>query len=197
MATESFNNEKDWLLQVSRGDEGAFTHIFNAYRNKIFTVAFKFTESETAAEEIVQDVFLKVWLKRDQLPEIKDFDSWLFIIARNHTFSYLKQIARLGKIEEDLKKNLVMNTPSADARLLEKNYEAILHEAISRLSARQQEVYRLSKEEGLKREEIAQKMGISPETVKIHLGNAMKIIRAYCMAKMGFPFILFILYNYF
>ena len=73
MSTGSVNNEKDLLLQVSRGDEVAFTQLFNTYRNKIFTVARKLTESETAAEEILQDAFLKIWLKRDKLPEVNDF----------------------------------------------------------------------------------------------------------------------------
>lgn len=196
MNTESFNDEKDLLRRISEGDEAAFTQIFHRYRNKIFTVARKLTESDTASEEIVQDVFLKIWLKRDKLPTINDFASYLFIIARNHTFTYLKQLARAEKMQHGLQENLPVVSLSADAMLLDKNYEAILQKAINRLTIQQKKVYQYSKEEGLKREEIAEKMGLSPETVKIHLGNAMKIIRAYCITKLGLPLILFVIYNY-
>lgn len=188
--------EKELLQLVSRGDEAAFAQIFHAYRNKIFTVALKITESTTVAEEIVQDVFLKIWLKRDSLPEVNDFASYLFIIARNHTFNELKKMARQEKFQQNPEGSEPIGSFNADDPLLNKNYEAILKEAISRLSPQQQKVYYYSKEEGLKREEIAEKMGISPETVKIHLSHAMKSIRAYCMGKLGFPFILFIIYHF-
>ena len=79
MPADNFNIDKTLLLRIAEGDEAAFTQVFNIFKNKIFTVAYKLTESQTLAEEIVQDVFLKIWLKRDKLAEVNDFSSYLFI----------------------------------------------------------------------------------------------------------------------
>ena len=184
------HNEKELLQRTAEGDEAAFSVIFNTFRNKIYTVAYKLTESQTYAEEILQDVFLKVWLKRNNLIEINDFASWLFIITRNHTFSYLKKIATSEKRNTISLQNLPVIDLPADSLLIDKDYQVILLEAIDKLTPQQKQVFRLCRTEGLKREEIAERLGISPETVKIHLAHALKNVRAYCMARLGFPFIL-------
>jgi RNA polymerase sigma-70 factor (ECF subfamily) len=109
---------------------------------------------------------------------------------------HLKLAARMEKRQIILNQNIPINHLLADNPILEKDYQSILLEAIDKLSPQQQKVYQLSRTEGLKREEIAAKLGISPETVKIHIGKAMKIIRAYCVSRLNPPLILFFVYNY-
>src|SRR5689334_1223372 len=86
-------NEAVLLRAISKGDEKAFAEIFHRYRNKIYSVAFRLTNSAQVSEEVLLDVFLKVWAKKEELPEVKDFAAWLFIITRNRVFSTLKQMA--------------------------------------------------------------------------------------------------------
>ena len=92
--------ENELLRLIAEGDKNAFTQIYNNYRNKIYSIAFDLTESTAVAEEIVQDVFLKIWVKRDSLNEVEHFRAYLFTITRNYVFTALKRIARKVLIDE-------------------------------------------------------------------------------------------------
>ena len=191
-------DEKAVLLAVAKGDEEAFTKIYHHYRNKIFTVAFKLIESEQAAEEIVQDVFLKVCLKRSHLKEVERFDSWLFIIARNMVYSFLRSGANNVKTltPENVDPGF-RDLSQADAdRLDEKELRQVLEQAVCRLPPQQRLVYLLSKEEGLKQKDISEKMQIAPETVKKHLQYAMRSIRAYILSRTDISLAIFILWGF-
>ncbi|WP_332369800.1 RNA polymerase sigma-70 factor [Spirosoma telluris] len=178
------NTPEDQLARIANGDEQAFTRLFHQHRNKIYSVALRLTESTFMAEEVVQEVFLKIWLKRASLLDIKDFDDYLFIVARNHVFSALKRTARQQNMEEAWMIDSPAFENSADCELLTKEYEAVIQQAIDLLPAQQKQVYLLSKEQELKREEIARLLQISTETVKTHLSRAMRHIRAYSIAKL-------------
>jgi len=77
-------NEPALLLKIAEGDESAFRKLFEHYWDNIYSVALAFTKSPVIAEEMVQDVFVKIWTKRQYLPEVQKFSDYLFIIARNH-----------------------------------------------------------------------------------------------------------------
>lgn len=176
------------LLQaVSEGDERAFSEIFHQFRNKVYAIAFKVTGSEAMAEEVLLDVFLKVWLKREQLPQVEHFTAWLYTITRNHLFNLLKQTA-LRVHAAPLTEQEDYQFPCSDnpaAILQEKEYRRVLQQAVDRLPPQQKKVYRLIKEHGMKREEAAVELNLSPETVKRHLSDAMQFIRVYCVSHLG------------
>lgn len=185
MSREPLNNEKLLLELIAKGDENAFTEIFNAYRNRIYTVAFRITDSEILAEEIVQDVFLKIWLKRENLLVIEDFSAYLFIIARNHTYSCLRVIARGQLNEKDYEHYLPSDLNRADSPLLYKEYDGIIKDAVRHLPLQQRTVYELIRIKGLTREQVAGRLKISPQTVKVHLNIAVKKVRAFCLARLS------------
>jgi RNA polymerase sigma-70 factor (ECF subfamily) len=191
----SLQNEKELLLLTSRGDEKAFTELFHAYRNKVYTVAYKLTVCEENAEEIVQDVFLKVWLKRIALAEVESLDSWLFIITRNTVYTFLKSKAHKALHHSLAETELIGCAEGADARLKEKEFHSILKEAVEKLPQQQKQVYRLSKEVGLKQDEIAIQLNIAPETARKHLQFAMRSIRAYLLSRMELGILLIILWE--
>lgn len=187
MSAQKVHIEPALLKAVAEGDEKAFSEMFHRYRNRIYAIAFRITASEAQAEEVLLDVFLKVWLKREQLPEIEHFTAWLFTLTRNHIFNLLKQAARqmapapLGEHEDA---QLACSDHPA-AILQEKEYRTVLQQAVNRLPPQQKKVYRLIKEHGLKREEAATELNLSPETVKRHLSDAMQFIRVYCVSHLG------------
>ena len=80
-------------MQVSEGDAIAFRQLFDHYRNKIYSLGMYLTRSETLSEEIVQDVFLKVWEKREELTGINYFNAWLRTVAKNTCSNYLRSLA--------------------------------------------------------------------------------------------------------
>lgn len=187
MPVQKDTHEMDLLHNVSQGDEKAFGEIFHLYRNKVYTIAYRLTVAAPVAEEILLDVFLQVWLKREELKDVMHFKAWLFTITRNRTFSMLKQMAAQKTAislheGDDL---LLETTEHPGDRLEEKEYRQILRQAVTRLSPQQKKVYTLIKEQGLKRDEAASALNIAPETVKRHLSEAMHFIRVYCLARLG------------
>jgi RNA polymerase sigma-70 factor (family 1) len=185
--------ELELLKLVAEGDRNAFTQIYNNYRNKIYSIAFELTDSTTVSEEIVQDVFLKVWVKRGSLHEVEHFRAYLFTITRNYVFTALKRIARKETIEVSAVQDAPLFDRDTEDRVLNNEYTRILQAAIDRLPEQQKQVYNLIKKEGLKREEAAAALHLSPETVKTHLAQAMRSIRTYCLARLDISIALIVL----
>src|ERR1700753_2010922 len=95
-------NENDLLARVAEGEEKAFALIFHHYRRKIYSYAYHLSGSSAQADELVQDVFLKVWLHREKIPHILRFDNWLFTIARNQIFDMLKGMAKEASLRRQM-----------------------------------------------------------------------------------------------
>lgn len=187
MITAYLHNERELLLRIACGDEHAFTCLFNFYKNKIYTIAYKLTESPAMAEEAVQEIFMKLWIKRKDLPAIEHFSAWLYTVARNYMFTLFKRKAvSVCRQIRDIDP-AVFFTHDTEERVLLKETETIIKKALHTLPPQQIKVYHLIKEKGYKKEEAAAFLNLSPETVKAHLAKAMKNIRAYCLAHMDSP----------
>ena len=176
--------EAEILAQIAGGSEQAFATLFHKYRDKVYSVAFRLTESTFLAEEVVQDLFLKLWIQRGKLSEIKSFEDYLFIMARNQVFSALRRIALQKNLAENLSITLPQSANSTYEDICNTEYDQMIRTAIDQLPHQQREIYILSKEKELKRDEIAQLLHISPETVKTHLSRAIRHIRAYILPRM-------------
>lgn len=176
------HSEQELLQLIAKGDEAAFATLFNNYRNKIYSIAYELTESTIISEEIVQDTFLKIWLKRETLEDITHFKAYLFTITRNYVFSALKSIARKQNLELNVVQNILVYHSDTENNLVQKEYDGILKRAVDSLPPKQRQVYVLMKENGYKRHEVAAELQLSEETVKTHLAHAMRTIRAYCLA---------------
>lgn len=94
MLSSAPHSEKLMLLNVAEGNQQAFDFIFFKYHSRIEKYVLCLTESYPLTQEIVQDVFLKIWLTRERLPSIEHFESYLFTIARNQSLNCMRQIAR-------------------------------------------------------------------------------------------------------
>ena len=195
MHTEKKYNELEIITFVSKGDEKAFVELFDHYRDKIYGVALKLTRTATLAEEIVEDVFLKIWLKRADLLKIENFSAYLFIITRNHVYRSLKQIANNYQTVELIENSQSIASDNIEDYVIGREYDSLLHDALSHLPKQQRQVYSLIKEHGLKREEAAVVLHLKPETIKFHLAEAMKNIRSFCIPYLDtVPFVAFVLF---
>ena len=94
MLDQPIDNEADLLLQVAEGDEKAFSSLYYKYHHRLGIYLYQLTSSRPFAEEILQDVFCKVWEKRDQLPAIENFQAWLFTISKNQALNSLRSVVR-------------------------------------------------------------------------------------------------------
>ncbi|HTN09169.1 RNA polymerase sigma factor [Agriterribacter sp.] len=177
------------MLRISNDDAQAFTVLFNLYKDKVYTIAFKLTGSAFKSEEAVQDIFMKLWIKRKELPEVDHFTAWFYTITRNHLFSLIKRKAARENREIIFANKMPSICNNTDEKLLLEETEELLKKALYLLPPQQNKVYRLIKECGMKKEEVAIELKLSTETVKVHLAKAMKNIRNYCLAHMNNPLI--------
>lgn len=180
MNNELLYDENETLKRLSQGDEKAFRTVYNVYRKKIAAFAWLLTESEELTDEILQEVFVKLWLNRSKLDNVSNFNAWLHTITRNLVSDAMKKIAKQRTIVRPLKNDDdPAESYSADTILFAKENEKLLKDAIAQLTPQQQEILCLSKEQGMKNDEIAGHLGINPMTVKNHLINAKRSIRQY------------------
>jgi RNA polymerase sigma factor (sigma-70 family) len=173
------HDEKQLLALMSNDSEFAFQVIFDRYRDKVYSVAIRALKSPLLAQEIVQDVFIKVWLERKELMDVRSLEGWIFIVSRNHIYNQLRTIARDWKIQSSrLEISESFETPSED-HLDKKTYINIHRNALQQLSPQQREAYHLTRIQKFSHGEAAAMMGISPLTLKKHLSRALNSIRNY------------------
>ncbi len=178
MAFEKLPNEKDLLMRVLEGDRIAFARLFDAYHSHLGSYVFKMTESIEDTEEIVQDVFVKIWLNRSALNNINSFSDYLFIMCRNKTLNHLRKTALQKTRWTILEQELNYATADSDDEVIE-SMRALIEEAIDKLPTPQRETLLLSKTHRLKYTEIAERQGITSEAVKKRLSTARQFIKTY------------------
>lgn len=165
------------LEQVSRGDDGAFRRIYDLYHPKVYGLAFFLTRSAVPAEDMTQEIFVKLWMHREELPSVQHFERWLKTLVRNHAYNYLNRMAREKRMLTSQYLTVSSQACFTEEMLTEKEFNAVLRQAIDNLPPQQKKVYILSRQDGLKPDTIAQTLGISIHTVKNHLKAALAAIR--------------------
>lgn len=186
MSDCSQNSIEPLLLKVAAGDESAFGQLFKAHYSQLSGYIMRITESELLAEEIVQDVFLKIWINRQSLTELKSFQAYLMVVARNHAFNCMKQIAR-ERVKKNEWVNAILNNVSfyADEPAMVDKAQ-LIDEAVELLPAQQKRVYHLSRVEGIRQVEIARELNISHRTVKKHMVLAIRFLKNHVRAHLAF-----------
>jgi RNA polymerase sigma-70 factor (ECF subfamily) len=177
LAKDPVNNEKELLLRVAGGDEIAFRTLYDMYHQLLATYIFRLTKSMTETEEIVHDVFLKIWMARESLAEIKNAKAYLFVVSRNHALNSINR-----RVREMLQKNQWIqdsNSINATNDHEDDSLHTLIDKAIDQLPPQQKKVFLLSRHEKLTYHEIASNMDISRETVKTYLKHATTSITKY------------------
>ena len=177
MNSETIHTEKELLLLAAQGSEPAFTLLFNRYKHKLYSYLLSLTTSPQIAEDIIQDTFLKLWKDRASLKAIDYFNAYLFTMTRNLAINSFKRMARETAILAALQPQ--QNNPAATVadNLSLKEVEQLLHQTIQSLPPQQKLIYTLSREQGLKHEDIAHQLRLSSSTVRNHIVQALRTIR--------------------
>lgn len=179
MAAGPLPNESMVLSQIAHGDQYAFSLLFRHYHGYVHSFGRKITRSHELATEIVQDIFLKIWLNREKLTTVENFGAYLNRIVRNHSFNVLRRLAQENKSNVVLQLNKTEMDYSTTQQLEYREIAHLLNEAIETLSPQQKMVYQLCHQEGLKYEDAAVKMNISSQTVHSYMKDALRKIRAH------------------
>lgn len=177
------------------GDEMAFRQIFNQYKDRLFTYCCKVTKSEIYAEEIVHDVFLKIWKNRHTIDPELGFDALLFKITKNLALNFLEKTAREQKGRERLKS--YFQRPHTENQteeiIISDEYQQMLKNAIELLPPQRKLVFRMSRFEGMSHAEIAAALHLSPGTIKNHMIHALKFLKQYFQVHSDINLLIFLI----
>jgi RNA polymerase sigma-70 factor (ECF subfamily) len=196
---DNLNNDlkSDLLYRLQKGDEEAFTSLFYQYKDKLFAYIYSFTKSTETAEDIIQDVFMKIWNNREKLSEIENLNAFLYRIAQNKAIDELRRFSRdtlaMNELLCDDENKSVVTTPYEE--VLSKEVAKSYKEAVNHLPPQQQRVFILHKEQGRSIQEIADAMNISYFTVQSHMKRAMANMRVYL--NENYPGLFIIIMAYF
>lgn len=178
-------DDKRLFQRIAEGDENAYRSAFDRYKAPFHSAAFKLTRRADVAEDIVQEVFILLWTKRDFVAAADNPVHYLFTILYNSIYASIKKLAAETRLKETLLSDTSLSLHTGDPAdpvmeaLQTREQLQLLNKAIGLLPRQQQLVYKLSREEGLSRGEIASQMHISPHSVKNHLQHALRSIRGY------------------
>nr|WP_068887601.1 RNA polymerase sigma-70 factor [Pedobacter panaciterrae] len=173
------------LTQISCGDESAFEELFKIYRDRLFNYIFKITKSRETAEEIVMDVFLKLWNGRALIAEIENFPSFIFLVARNKSIDFLRTASKDRVLQELIWDEIqVLSDSRADGRIVINELEGEVDRVVKQLSPQRQTVFRLSREEHMSYDQIAKHLHLSKSTIKNHMIDSLRFIRVHMTTKL-------------
>jgi len=164
--------EIELIRAFKKGDIKAFEKLFQKYHKKLYVFLFHLLHSKEDTEEIVQEAFIKIWEKREEFKEEHSFNSFLFTIAKNSFLNLNRKKINLKVFEDHLDFVEITSTVKTDDYVLFKETKEIINIIINDLPPKRKEIFLLRRIEGLSRNEIAEKLGISIITVDSQLTKA-------------------------
>lgn len=173
--------------------EADFAVVFDTYKDRIYGFLLSLVKRPSMAEELTQDILIKLWLCRDILGEVKNLDGYIFTIARNKALNHLRKAAYDKRLFQELITYMRSQHTDVEDFVTLHDYEQLVAEAVASLSPQRKQVYQLSREEGFTLDEIAQRMQLSRNTVKNHLVASLKMIREYLQQHGGGLLVLLLL----
>lgn len=193
MALKLLPNERELLAKIAFGDHRAFRVVYDSYARKVYTQAVQLLHSDVEAEEMTQEIFLKLWLLGERVYEINNLEAYLRTLTRNRALNVLRKMVLEGRIEKALGVDWKEESNEAEEEILIKDVRNMLNKAVEMLPQQQKQVYQLCHQEGLRYEEAAERLNLSPLTVQVHMKRALKSVRAYVKANTDVAIILMIL----
>lgn len=177
MISSASEEEKELLKRIAEGDRHAFAILFKQYNHFVYSAGKRLTHSDYWAEELVQDIFFKIWRHREKLTEVANFGAYLNRVVRNQSYNILRQLAQDAKSVNSMEHKEAEHT--TDNVLDLKEASVMLEQALQTLTPQQRAAYELCHIQGLKYKDAADQMNISYETVHSHMKEAIKKIRTH------------------
>ncbi|GAA5219934.1 RNA polymerase sigma factor [Membranihabitans marinus] len=151
--------------------------IIKIYEKRIYAFFLKNIKLPTVAEDLTQDVLMKLWIRRNTLKTVQNMDSFVFTIAKNHVIDHLRKAKSEQEYRNAIVQHIKIHSPKALDNIIHKEYQNTLNELLKELPARQKEIFQLSRDKGLSHDEIAEQLNITNKSVRNQLYYAMKYLR--------------------
>lgn len=171
--------ETDFLEKLKEGDTAAFSAFFLAYYADLLHFACRLTANKSVAEEIVQEVFVKLWENRQIIVVRLSLKSYLLKSVQNRCIDWQRHQRIRRTVDEEIKESANLMHYDTDNYILKSELEARLNEALMLLPLEIQEAYRMNRFDGMRYQEIANKLNVSVRTVEVRIGRALHMLRDY------------------
>lgn len=184
MAESVTYDEKRVLELLGQGSEFAFIQLYDKYQKQIYLAALKFLDSREQAEEIVQEVFMDVWLRKEEISSVLNIKAFLYAMAKNLVYKTYRRQGYVQKASEEFARTALIENATEDM-INSHDYEKLLLNAVSSLSDTQRQIFLMAKEEGLSHKQIAEKLDLTVLSVKSHMKRALREIRLHMQPHLG------------
>lgn len=165
------------LELLSRGDPEGFKIVYDHYAPRVAQVSYRLLGSREHAKDVMQEVFIKLWLERDRFVNSDDFEAYLFTVVRNSTLKHIKEMARedIARIKAAALKRL--EESSVDEFIRDKELNEVYNQAIEELPSQRKRIFKMLQDQGLSQQDIAAQLNINLITVRNHVYEARAFIR--------------------
>lgn len=189
MCADNFSEERSLILRLIEGDEDAFCELYATYKNRLIYFAMRFLKSREYAEDVFQYAFTVVWQSRRFINPDASFSSYLYTIMRNRILNQLRNAANEEKLKESILSQALDYTEDTKREVMLNDLKSLISHALQQLTPRQREIFEMSREAQLSHKEIADKLGISVNTVQEHISTSLKLIRTYLIKYSGSEYV--------
>lgn len=173
-------SDAELLVLLSEDSIAAFETLYVRYKNKLQSFCLFILKSPTVSQDIVQEVFIKVWSMRKNITADKSFSNYIYTLAKNQSLNELRSAKRKEVMENILvRQEEASDAENAETKFIVKEYQALLEAAINDLTEHKRKIYVMSRNEGKSHKEIAEIMQISPHTVQSHISDSLRSISDY------------------
>lgn len=190
-------DETELIKRITNGDRSAFTIIYSRYLNSLYRYVYLFTKSKDVSDEIIQNLFIKIWERRQTLVDVNSFKAYVYRSAKNMLLDEIKRSQVQTKVFLAIKPDTEINRDESDANIIYNQYLQIAQDAINLLPEKRKQIVELRIKDDLTLDEIAAQLFISKNVVKKQLYTGMQFIREYLqkygeMTNVWIAFILFL-----
>lgn len=178
-------NETELFAGLADGDEKAFETIYRHYSKRLFPYVLKLLKVSELAEELIQDIFVQLWINRRVFADVEYPTSYLFSIANRQSLKYLKKVASDARILKSITDLAEPSSNGTEEQILLRESVAAIDLAVAQLPQQRRIIWELSRNEGLSHEQIAERLSISKNTVKNQMVHAVKHVRHFLDKRAG------------
>ncbi|MCO5235242.1 MAG: RNA polymerase sigma-70 factor [Chitinophagaceae bacterium] len=196
MDKPALHTELQLLDQLKKGSEAAFTDIYNRYHKGIYLYLLDFVKLPQMAEDLVHEVFMKLWEARARITITTSFSAYLYRISRNKAIDALKKISKDAALRKEVLRWMDPGIMEPENERLN-HYGELYRNAIAGLTPQRRKIFILCKEKGKSYEEAATELGISRNTVKEHMVHSLRFLRTYFAEKGRLPLMFIVLNSFF
>lgn len=187
-------NETSLIHQIAGGDADAFARVYCFYSPLIYRFILRYVKTTELADDLTQEIFIKIWERRESLIDQLSFKAYLFTVSRNHTLNFLKRITLDAKAKSVIFSSY-RSSDSVENDLLTKDYFAYLQTILDKLTPQSRQVFKLCRQEYKSYDEAAEILGISRSAVKKHMIKSMKILSTSVKIDLGIQLSLVLIFS--